>query len=253
MQMLEYGNKKNPKIILIHGLECPYQIWNPYIKYYQDKYHIIIPILPGHNQNKKEDFISFHEISSYIEEYYIHKYGKEVYTIYGLSMGGIIATILWKNKNIHTQNLILESAPLLPTNKLMTYLLTKQYILVTKLAQKRNPLIISSATNTIITKDNLKYFLSLIDNIPIKTVTKYVKKICEYKIESNINNLDTKLYYYHGTKLTEILSKKTVKYLHKHYPNFNIITFKGKNHCENTLTHPNTMIKELNKIFKERR
>ena len=33
MQILEYGNSKNPKIILIHGLECPYQIWTDYINY----------------------------------------------------------------------------------------------------------------------------------------------------------------------------------------------------------------------------
>lgn len=250
MQILEYGNSKNPKIILIHGLECPYQIWTDYINYYQDKFHIIVPILPGHNPEQLEKFTSFENITNQLEEYYIPKYGKEVYAIYGLSMGGIIASIIWQNKNVHIQNLILESAPLLPTSPILTTFITKQYVLVTNLIKKRNSLIIKIAQKTIIPKEKLKYFLKLIDNISITTLTKYSKTTCKYQLAPNINTLKTKLYYIHGTKITELLSKSTAKYIKKNYPNSQIITFKGKNHCENTLLHPTTMIKELNKILK---
>lgn len=31
MEILEFGNKSKGKIILIHGFESPYQIWNDYI------------------------------------------------------------------------------------------------------------------------------------------------------------------------------------------------------------------------------
>ena len=37
-----------------------------------------------------------------------------------MSMGGILASYIWKNKNIEIEKLILESSPLLSWNKFMT-------------------------------------------------------------------------------------------------------------------------------------
>lgn len=36
-------------------------VWQLYIEHYKNDYHIIVPILQGHNPNMKEDFISFEE------------------------------------------------------------------------------------------------------------------------------------------------------------------------------------------------
>ena len=47
MEILEYGNPKQDKIILIHGFESPYQIWDDYVKYYKNDYCVIVPILTG--------------------------------------------------------------------------------------------------------------------------------------------------------------------------------------------------------------
>lgn len=51
MEILEFGNREHPMLILIHGFESPHQIWEPYIEHYQNDYHVIVPILPGHNPN----------------------------------------------------------------------------------------------------------------------------------------------------------------------------------------------------------
>ena len=99
MEILEYGNPKNEKIILIHGFQSP-----------------------------KEDFVSFDICAKELEEYYITKYGNKVFAIYGMSMGGILASYIWKNKNIEIEKLILESSPLLSWNKFMTNYFTKWYL-----------------------------------------------------------------------------------------------------------------------------
>ena len=58
MKILEYGNPSNDKIILIHGFESPYQVWQDYIDFYKKDYCLIVPILTGHNVDDKEDFIA---------------------------------------------------------------------------------------------------------------------------------------------------------------------------------------------------
>ena len=68
VEILEFGNQDNKSIILIHGFQCPYQMWNQYIEYYKDKYHIIVPILEGHNPKKRENFMSLQQTATEIED-----------------------------------------------------------------------------------------------------------------------------------------------------------------------------------------
>ena len=98
LKILEFGNPRNEKMILIHGFESPYQVWEDYIKYFEKDYFIIVPILTGHNPEIKEDFVSFESEVKELEQYYINKFGNDVYVIYGMSMGGIVASMIWKNK-----------------------------------------------------------------------------------------------------------------------------------------------------------
>lgn len=250
MEVLEFGNKDKEKIILIHGFESPYQIWDKYIEYYKTQYHILVPILPGHNPNKKEEFKSFKECAKEIEEYFISRYGKEVYAIYGMSMGGVLTCQLWQNKKLNFNKIILESSPLLSYSKFMISILTNQYLMLTYKTKKRDKKVIKQAINSIITKDKLDNFLEVIDSISDTTIINYIKEIGNYKLPKKINTPNTEIYYYHGTTINELLARKTAKYIKKNYTNSKIICFKGKGHCEDSLMNPNIMINELNKILK---
>lgn len=78
MEVLEFGDASKRKVMLIHGFQSPYQVWNKYIESYQKDFHVIVPILPGHNPNDKEDFVSFSETAKELEDYYFSRYGKSV-------------------------------------------------------------------------------------------------------------------------------------------------------------------------------
>jgi len=249
MEILEFGNKENKKIILIHGFQSPYQVWNEYIEYYKNKYHIIVPILTGHNPNEKEDFISFDNVVKEIEDYYISKYGNDVYAIYGMSMGGVVTAQLWQNKRLNAEKIIMESSPLMSSGKFMSKMLTNTYLMLTHKTQQRDKKVVEQAVGSIISRDKLDVFLEMMDSMSDETIINYLKAVRKYKLPNNINTPNTNVYYYYGTKINEMLAKKTAKYIKKNYPNSNIICFNGKGHCENSLLNPNEMIKELDKIL----
>ena len=69
----------------------PWQVWEEYIEHYKKDFHVIVPILSGHNPEEKEDFISFSAEAGELENYIIPRYGKEMYAVYGMSMGGVLA------------------------------------------------------------------------------------------------------------------------------------------------------------------
>lgn len=251
MKILEFGDTSKRKIILIHGFQCPWQVWNKYIKYYEKKFHIIVPIMSGHNPEVKDDFISFTADAKEIEAYILSRYGKEIYAVYGMSMGGVLTATLWQNKRLTFDKVIFDGSPLISYNILMKGFMKKFYIDITHKSQQRDKKTVEQATKVIISEDNLEYFLEVLDNMSDVTVGNSIDDIADFKLSQSINTPNTVVYFFHGTAFNEMLAKKSAKYVKKYYPTTIIKCFKGKFHCENALFNPEIMITELDKIFEK--
>jgi esterase/lipase len=117
MEILEFGNKENKKTILIHGFQLIWQYWEKHIEYFKKNYHVIVPIITGHNQNQKETFISFKETAKEIEDYCINNFGYDIYAVFGMSMGGVVAANLLQNKRLKIKKLFAMVRPLYQTIK----------------------------------------------------------------------------------------------------------------------------------------
>ena len=251
MKILEFGDTSKRKIILIHGFQCPWQVWNKYIEYYEKKFHIIVPIMSGHNPEVKDDFISFSADAKEIEDYILSRYGKEIYAVYGMSMGGVLTATLWQNKRLTFDKVIFDGSPLISYNKLMKGFMKRFYIDITHKSQQRDKKTVEQATKVIISEDNLEYFLEVLDNMSDVTVENSIDDIADFKLSQSINAPNTVVYFFHGTAFNEMLAKKSAKYVKKYYPTTIVKCFKGKFHCENALFNLEIMITELDKIFDE--
>lgn len=249
MKILEFGDTSKRKIILIHGFQCPWHVWNKYIEYYEKKFHIIVPIMSGHNPEVKDDFISFTADAKEIEDYILSRYGKEIYAVYGMSMGGVLTATLWQNKRLIFDKVIFDGSPLVSYNKLMKGFMKKFYIDITHKSQQRDKKTVEQATKVIISEDNLEYFLEVLDNMSDVTVGNSIDDIANFKLSQSINTPNTVVYFFHGTAFNEMLAKKSAKYVKKYYPTTIVKCFNGKFHCENALFNPEIMIMELDKIF----
>ena len=249
MRILEYGDTNNPTIMFVHGFESPYQIWIDYIEHYKENYHILVPILPGHDVQEKSEFNSFDDTAKEIENYCISKSINHIYAIYGMSMGGVLASYLWKNKRLTFEKVILESSPLLPFGKYMTQMLIKQYLSITKKARERNQKVVRNAINTMVTEDMLDVFLELLDNISDETIKKYLYAVGQFKLPSDIDTPNTQIIYFYGGKINEFVFRNVAKYIKKNYKNSITICLKGKGHCEDALLHSNEWIDRLDKYI----
>lgn len=250
MEVLEFGDKSRRKIILIHGFQSPYQVWDRYIEHYKKDFHLIVPIMPGHNPNSKKDFISFGETAKTLEDYYISQYGKNAYAVYGMSMGGVLTAMLWQNKIINIEKVIFDGTPLTSFNGIIGKIMLIFYLNITHKTQQRDKKTLEQAVKSIILKENLDDFLKVVDNMSDVTIINCIKNIAKFKLSANIDTSDTEIYFYHGTAANEMLAKKSAKYIIKNYPNAVIKCFKGKGHCENSLLHPELMIEELDSVLK---
>lgn len=248
MEILEFGDRSKRKILLIHGFQSPYRVWQPYIERYRKDFHIIVPILPGHNPNQKEDFVSFSETAEEIEDFCIAHCGENAYAVYGMSMGGVVAAALWQNGRLHIEKVIFDGSPLVPPNGLMKKMMISFYLNVTHKSQKREPKTLKQA-RSIAPEEHMEDFLQVLDNMSDRTIVNCIAEIGAFRLTESAETKNTKIYYFHGTALNETLAKKSAKALSKRYPDAAIKRFRGKGHCEISLFYPKQMIEELDRIL----
>ncbi len=250
MKILEFGDTTKRKLILIHGFQSPWQVWNKYIDYYKKDFHIIVPVMSGHNPEEKEDFVSFAAEAKKIEEYIISRYGEDIYAVYGMSMGGVLTATLWQNKKLVFEKVIFDGSPLVSLNGLMRRFMKKFYLDITHKSQKRDKKTVEQATKVIISEDNLDNFLNVLDSMSDATVENSIDSVAAFQLRTDIRTPNTRVHFFHGTAPNEMIAKKSAKYVRKYYPTTSVKCFEGKFHCENALFHPEVMIVELDKIFK---
>lgn len=245
MKILSYGNKTNPTILLIHGFQSPYQVWNPFIEAFKEKYYILVSVLAGHEVgNISDSFSTFDEQTKFIEAYCKENQINQLHAAYGMSMGGILLARLWERNNLAIVNYVFDGSPLrgMPLIGFFKW----WYKNITHKAQKRNIKVIKQAENTIISKDLMPEFLELLDHISDHTIEQYLDAVGKYRLPQNLST-ENKVFYFYGTLCNEMMSQKTAKFIKKHYTNAEIITMQGKGHCEYALSEPTKMIELLNK------
>lgn len=248
MKVLYFGNKENEKIILVHGFQAPYQMWQAYIDYYKNDYCVVVPVLPGHGKDS-EEFVSFENAVKEFEEYYIENFGKDVFAVYAISMGGVFATTLFSSGRLNIQKFIVESSPLLPFGKFIAFLAKKQYLAIAKKMRTRNPKLINKLAVSIQDPKLYDEFLNVIDNMSKNSIKNYIDSLLNYRFPTDIDAKETEMYYYYGGAKEEIPFKFSAKYIKKHYPQTNTFCIEGKKHCEGVIFEANEKILLLNGIL----
>ena len=126
------GNKRNPKIILVHGMGFYWKkCFENIIEKLKDKYFMIIPELPGHrNEEDKKAKIAIMNIVSGIEAVLRKKKVDSVDLAYGISFGATIVTELCDRQIIHVSMLVLDGAQFVNMGwkcKISAFVMTLQF------------------------------------------------------------------------------------------------------------------------------
>ncbi len=244
MRFHEFGNKNAPCIILIHGVLTPWQMWEYQIDHFKNKYFVIAPALNAHIEEEPSEYISAEKEAEQIMEYVINNYGKDIFLLAGLSMGGVVANKIFESGILHIEHLVLDGAPLVPAPKIMEYIMKKNYTSIIHGAQKRRQKILKDFVNHFMPKRFLPSFLRIADNMSDESVANMVNSACRCKIHK-VSNTDTKILFLHGTKPNETFAKSASKKLQKAYPNVTVKAFKGYAHGELAIYHPDEWCQAL--------
>lgn len=248
-----FGNPEKKAIILIHGTLTPWQSLKTIYKHFSKNYHVIVPALDGHTGEEASEFISIEQQAQKIEKYIKEKHGGEVFAVCGYSMGGAIASIIWRNGIIKIHNLIMDSAPIMPMGSLPAKVMTNNYLSIIHNSQKRDKKTLDNFKKHFLPEKYLEPFLEIADKMSDSTIRNMISSVCKCELCKGIPHGETKIMYMHGTKGSEFFQMKCGAHLKKHYPEAKVICFRKKGHCEAAIYYPATWIEVAEKFFADKK
>lgn len=248
-----FSKSEAPKIILIHGTLTPWQMWDEQIKHLRKKYHVTVVALDAHEEDKVSEFISIEQQAAQIEKYCVENYGGEVFAICGVSMGGAIASIIWRNGIVKIHNLIMDSAPIMPMGKIPAMFMTNNYLSIIRKSKKRDPKTLENFKKYFLPEKHLESFLKIADNMSESSVKNMIDSVCRCELCKGIPHGQTKILYIHGTKGTEMFQMKCGAHLKKNYPEAKVICFRKMGHCEAAIYKPLKWLEVVEKFLQEKK
>lgn len=245
----EYIDGNKPTMVLIHGVLTPWQVWMPQIDSFKSDYNIYAIALNAHTEEVASEFISVLTEAEEIIQFFEKTGMKSVDVLCGLSLGGKIAHEIWKSGRISIRNLIMDGAPLASCPKFAINIMIRNYKDIIHKSKKRDARVMSSFKNFLPEK-YLDSYLKIADHFTDESVENIANSVFSGGEIAGADNRGRVLFL-HGTKANEILSKISAKLMKKHYPNTQVICFKGDAHCHKAIFQPSEWTKTAKAFLDE--
>lgn len=249
MRFHTFGDIANQKMILVHGVLSPWQIWQDAINHFSKKYYVIVPALDGHIEEEPSEYLSVEDEANKIIAHVLKNYDANIYALCGLSMGGAISYKLFESGKLNIKNLILDGAPLSPLGKLPIWFMKKSYISIIHKSKARDEKVLENFKKGFLPSKYLESYLKFADTMSDTTISNMLDSVFGLSITKQENNHNTSILFLHGTKGNEMLSKKAAKRMKELYPQTEIKCYDGYAHAELAIYHSMDWIKAVDQFI----
>lgn len=252
MEFHTFGDKNNKAVVLIHGVLTPWQIWEQHIDVLKESYYVIVPALDGHIEEHESEFISVENEAQQIETYIQNQQIGTVFSLCGLSMGGVIAYKIFERNNFHIENLVLDGAPLVKMPFIAEKVMTSAYRSIIHKSKKRDIKTLENFKRDFIPERYLESYLRFADTMSDTTVRNMLHSVCAGEFTPTENTFKTRILYMHGTKGNEVYSQKSARKMKKYYPEIEIKCFDGYKHAELAVYEPDKWLDSVIMLLKKK-
>ena len=231
----EFGDKKFPHILLIHGGGNSWWNYLRQARMLSDKYHVILPTLDGHGEEYQKDYISTENSAQQIMEYIKNNCDRKLFAIGGVSLGGQIVMELLSLDSDIAEKAIIDGSICISQPKLarICTVIIKLFgkIMFSKSASKiQLGLMKKMYPNMAYPEEIENYYIEDMPRLPIKTlVTIYQTYMGEYRLKHAIKESKAQVLYIYGEKEMKCV-KESAKLFQKMHPDCTLYEAKGYNH-----------------------
>ncbi len=200
MSIREFG-KNNPDIVIL--LHADGMTWMTFQKVWpllKLRYHLIVPVIPGHDLGNDGRFTSVEEIAKELETWLLEREYHHIHGIYGVSMGGAIAAKFIMDNKVKVDAAVLD-AGVLPCrhNKTVSAFITIKDFFVTQFASS-NLAIEHEYPEDRYSSDYVGLIKTMRQHMGARSIFRTVDKMDNYTLPSKTPKIGTRIQYWYGSR-----------------------------------------------------
>ena len=246
MRLYEYGQENRECILLIHPSLVTWDYFENVIPLLKKDYHLLIPALPGYDLQDDSEFSSVERIASELADALLEKGIHEVKAIYGCSMGGSIVLRMAADRKLKARHYVMDGGI---TPYQLPWILTRFIALrdfgmmaLGKLGGEK--MIVKAFSSTQYTEEDLKYVANIFRHCTYRTLWNTFDSCNNYRMPRPVGRLPGTVHYWYAEK-EEKARALDLKYMRKFVPDTQFRVFRGMDHGDMALYHPNLLNEAL--------
>ncbi len=219
MTLHEFGKENKKVVVLIHPSVVMWDYFEYVIPLMEDKYHLVIPAIPGYDPDVKNDFTSVEEIAEDLEDKLIEKGLTDVTCIYGCSMGGSIVTRILADNRLHIRNAVIDGG-ITPYQlpRFITRLIAVRDFLMISTGKIGGAKLLEKAFSTDeLSEEDVQYAAKVLDMMSARTIWNTFDSCNNYSMPADVHTDCLNIEYWVAEK--EVHDRRwDVAYIRKIFP-----------------------------------
>lgn len=250
MTIHEFGTENKRVVVLIHPSLVMWDYFDYVIPLMQDRYHLIIPALPGYDEEVQGDFTSVEKIASELEKWLMEKGLLEIDCIYGCSMGGAIAARFLADNCVKARSAVMDGGitpyqlPWIATR----FIAIRDFLMVYMGKLGGIKLLEKAFTSDEYSEEDLKYIEKVLKFISAKTIWRTFESCNNYDMPEEIRTDCPHIEYWYA-KTEEKDRKWDIGYIRTHFPGTEFRVFEDIGHGGLAALKPELLATELERII----
>lgn len=188
MTIHEFGKENGKVVVLIHPSLVMWDYFEYVIPRMQDRYHLVVPALPGYDEEQPGDFTSVEEIASELSDWLAANGLQEAACVYGCSMGGAVAGKLLADNRVKMHSAVMDGGitpyqlPWIVTR----FIAVRDFLMVYMGKLGGIKLLEKAFTTDEYTETDLKYIEKVLKRLSAKTIWRTFESCNNYDMPGDI-------------------------------------------------------------------
>ena len=250
MTIHEFGKENDKTIVLIHPAAVMWDYFEYVIPLLQDRYRVIVPALPGYDEDAPGDFTSVGQIAAELADQLIARDISEIACLYGCSMGGAVTARFLADNRVKAQSAVMDGG-ITPYQlpRVVTRCIAARDFLMIYAGKLGGVKLLEKAFSTDdYSPDDLRYIAKVLSFMSAKTVWRTFESCNNYAMPDAIYT-DCSHIEYWFSEAEQKDRKWDIRYIRRHFPQTIFRKFRGVGHGGLAALRPNILAAELERMM----
>ena len=252
MTIHEFGKENEKVVVLLHPSLVMWDYFEYVIPLLRDRYHLIIPALPGYDEDAPGDFTSVEKIAGELADRLEERGLSDIACLYGCSMGGAVAARFLADNRVKTRCAVMDGGitPYQLPRLVTRFIAVRDFLMVSLGKLGGIKLLEKAFTSDEYSEEDLQYIEKVLRSISAKTIWRTFDSCNNYAMPKRIRTDCPRIEYWYA-RTEEKDRKWDIEYIRKNFPGTVFRVFENIGHGGLAALKPALLASEIERAMGE--